>query len=107
MSFNPDKCKVLRIHHSRNPVLHHYTLHGTLLESVDHHSYLGIELSSNLDWGKHISNIVGKANRALALDVCCFVAAKLNGFTLSAARIMIWSHLITLTVHPALSHIFN
>lgn len=65
MCFNPEKCKVLRIHRSRNPVLHQYSMEGTVLESVDHHPYLGIELSSNLNWGNHISNIVGKANRTL------------------------------------------
>ena len=67
MSFNYDKCKVLRIYRSLHPVVHQYTLglDGTVLESVHHHPYLGIELTSNLNWGKHISNIVGKANRTL------------------------------------------
>ena len=65
MSFNNDKCKVLRICRSLHPVVHQYTLDGTVLESVYHHPYLGIELTSNLNWGKHISNIVGKVNRTL------------------------------------------
>ena len=65
MSFNNDKCKVLRICRSLHLVVHQYTLDGTVLESVYHHPYLGIELTSNLNWGKHISNIVGKVNRTL------------------------------------------
>ena len=65
MSFNYDKCKILKIYRSLHPVAHQYTLDGTVLESVHHHPYLGIELTSNLNWGKHISNIVGKANRTL------------------------------------------
>ena len=65
MSFNYDKCKVLKIYRSLHPVAHQYTLDETVLESVHHHPYLGIELTSNLNWGKHISNIVGKANRTL------------------------------------------
>ena len=67
MSFNYYKCKVLRTYRSLHPVVHQYTLglDGTVLESVHHHPYLGIELTSNLNWGKHISNIVGKANRTL------------------------------------------
>ena len=40
-------------------------MQGTPLKSVSHHPYLGIELASNLDWGHHINNIVGKANRSL------------------------------------------
>ena len=61
MSFNPDKCNSS----FKKPSSTSVYSQGTLLESVDHHPYLGIELSSNLDWGKHISNIVGKANRTL------------------------------------------
>ena len=49
MSFNNDKCKVLRIYRSLHPVVHQYTLDGTVLESVHHHPYLGIELTSNLN----------------------------------------------------------
>ena len=62
---NCDKSKVLRIYRSLHRVVHQYILDGTVLESIRHHPYLGIELTSNLNWGKHISNIVGKANRTL------------------------------------------
>ena len=35
------------------------------LDSVKHHPYLGVELSHNLKWTEHISNITLKANKAL------------------------------------------
>jgi hypothetical protein len=41
---------------------------GTDLQQVDHHPYLGVEFTSNLDWGLHIKNItgnMGKAQRSL------------------------------------------
>ena len=40
-------------------------MQGTVLETVDHHPYLGIELTSNLNWNRYINNVVGNANRIL------------------------------------------
>ena len=65
MSFNCDKCKILRAYRSRNPIIHQYTMNGTPLDSVSHQPYLGVELFSNLNWSFHIENIIGKANRPL------------------------------------------
>ena len=65
MKFNPSKCHVLRISRKQNPVESNYVLMGKVLDSVTHHPYLGVELSSNLDWGQHVNNKVMKANRSL------------------------------------------
>ena len=65
MSFNCDKCKILRVYRSRNPVVHQYTMNGTPLDSVSSHPYLGVELFSKLNCSFHIENIIGKANRSL------------------------------------------
>ena len=46
-------------------MVHQYTMNGTPLDSVSHHPYLGVELSSNLNWSFHIETIIGKANRSL------------------------------------------
>ena len=40
-------------------------MNETPLDSVSHHPYLGVELSSNLNWSFHIENTIGKANRSL------------------------------------------
>jgi hypothetical protein len=42
-------------------------MQDTNLELVDHHTYLGVELTSKLNWNLHISNITSKANRTLGL----------------------------------------
>ncbi|EDO30168.1 predicted protein, partial [Nematostella vectensis] len=34
-------------------------------KAVQSHPYLGVELSSNLNWNTHVTNIVGKANKSL------------------------------------------
>ena len=65
MSFNCDKCKILRVYRSRNPLIHQYTMNGTPLDSVSRQPYLGVELFSNLNWSFHIENTIGKANRPL------------------------------------------
>ncbi len=76
MHFRPDKCKVLRFTRSRNLTHHIYTLHGTQLESVQTHKYLGVHLSTNLKFNTHIDAICSKANRSLG-----FLRGNLHGCT--------------------------
>ena len=40
-------------------------MNGVPLDTVSHHPYLGVELSSNLNWSLHMENIIGKASRSL------------------------------------------
>ena len=65
MSLNHDKCKILNIYRSKNPITHQYTMNGVPLDTVTHRPYLRVELSFNLNWSFHIENIIGKANRSL------------------------------------------
>ena len=44
-----------------------YNIEGSILEEVQHHPYLGVEITSDLTWKTHIANISGKANRILNL----------------------------------------
>ena len=47
--------------------LHHeYTLNGTVLDSVSSTKYLGITITPNLKWNRHISGVCQKANNTLA-----------------------------------------
>ena len=73
MKFNPSKCFVMRITRKRDPVIYKYKLMGQTLESVLHYPYLGVELSSKLDWSHHIDNKVNKANQIL-----CFLRRNLS-----------------------------
>jgi myo-inositol-hexaphosphate 3-phosphohydrolase len=41
MSFNPDKCEVLRITNKRNKIMANYYIHGKQLQIVDNAKYLG------------------------------------------------------------------
>ena len=50
----------------RSPSIFNYTLHGTNLKSTESTKYLGVTLTNDLTWGKHIDIIRAKANQQLA-----------------------------------------
>ena len=65
MEFNADKCFVLNISKKRQPKLNEYYLKNTLLQTVDSTTYLGVEISKDLKWSRHIDKTVKKANKSL------------------------------------------
>jgi len=66
MEFHPQKCSVLRVSRSKTPSLFDYTLHGTNLQTTESTKYLGVTITNDLTWERHISNIKAKANQQLA-----------------------------------------
>ena len=65
MEFHPEKCEVLSITRNKHTIQHSYTLHGHTLKSVPSAKYLGVTITNNMSWSKHIDNITAKANRSL------------------------------------------
>ena len=66
MEFNPSKYQVLHIARSRKPIHRNYTMHGQVFESVDHTRYLGVDISSDLNFSHHINRITANASKSLA-----------------------------------------
>ena len=66
MRFNASKCTVLTIT-KKTPIKSTYIIGGQALEQVDHHHYLGVELSKNLGWDHQINQTVSKAQKTLNL----------------------------------------
>ena len=58
MRFNAQKCCILS---SRSKSTHMYSLNGVFLKQVQQHPYLGVIISDDLKWGKHIAYISRKA----------------------------------------------
>ncbi|PIK59086.1 putative RNA-directed DNA polymerase from mobile element jockey-like [Apostichopus japonicus] len=67
MSFQPVKCKHYDHYRKRKPVIFNYMLNGVHLVKVDCVKYLGIHITSDLNWGKHIQNVCNKGNRILGV----------------------------------------
>ena len=59
------KCHILTISHERNPPIANYTLGQEQLSVVDSYPYLGVTISSDLRWHKHVDSVSAKATRTL------------------------------------------
>ena len=55
MEFNPSKCQVLHITRARAPIKTSYTMHNQTLDIVSAARYLGVDLSTNMNFNTHIN----------------------------------------------------
>ena len=63
MAFNEAKCHQLTVTKKRTKISTSYKLHNQTLDKVTSAKYLGIEITENLHWGKHIQETTAKANK--------------------------------------------
>ena len=66
MSFNLDKCNIMTVTRKINKIIHKYKLHEHELKRVNSTTYLGVELSENLTWNRHIAKTCNKATKPLS-----------------------------------------
>ena len=69
LQFNPAKCKYIVVSRKRNPLLPvpGLNINGAALIKVDHYKYLGVWLSHNLPWSKHIEEMCKSAPKKIVL----------------------------------------
>ena len=63
ISFNVQKCCQLTVNKKRNRILTSYTFNYQTIERFASAKCLGLELTENLNWGKHIQSTAAKANK--------------------------------------------
>ena len=66
LTFNPEKCNVLRVTRSTNKIVTEYTLHGKIMKQLYSVKCLGVTTEQKLSWNEHIGNVVKKANSSTA-----------------------------------------
>ena len=66
MGCNAAKCNIMRVSRTHDPRLFNYSLTGQVLEEVMDAKYLGVTLSKDLEWSKHIATMTNKANSKLS-----------------------------------------
>ena len=65
MEFIPAKREIIRINRKKSPIVYPYKLHGTEPKPSVSAKYLGINISSDLNWKTHINFVISKANNTL------------------------------------------
>ena len=102
MELNINKCSVLSIRLKRNYIFHDYNILGATLKRVTNHDYLGVTISSDLSWLRHVKKFIIRqaepfvylkepyppAHKILnLLPTKCLFAPNLNMLVKSGARI--------------------
>ena len=67
MELNHTKCKALRIFRKKTPFQTNYSINGHIIEQVTNMKDLGVIVSKDLSWSRHIESIVSQANKTLGL----------------------------------------
>ena len=65
MSFNVKKCNAMSITNKKKKIQASYEMEGTQLERVTEATYLGVTITSDLEWRRHVENITSSAERLL------------------------------------------
>ena len=58
MELNINKCSVLSITLKRNSIFHDYNILGAMLKRITNHDYLGVTISSDPIWLRHVKKII-------------------------------------------------
>ena len=67
IKFNPSKCTILSVSHSRIPLTEFYSLCGVVLSQASVVKYLGVSLSCDMEWAKHIQQVTSSCSSTIRL----------------------------------------
>ena len=109
MSFHPEKCTVIRIRATKNQVINTtYTLHSQILQTTDSSKYLGVTMSDDLTWQRHVDITTSKANRTLGFIRRnlgeCSKQVKVTAYTTMVRPTLEYSSTVWDPTSPTLCH---
>jgi len=85
MHFNPHKCHILPISHKCNETIPSYHLGQNTLSVMDSYPYLGVTISSDLCWDRHVTVISTEATWALNfVRQNIYLGSSINGICCSS-----------------------
>ena len=67
LKLNVRKCYAMSISHKKVSLTFSYSINGCVLKRVKNYPYLGVTISDNLFWSRHIHKVICKLNRTLGL----------------------------------------
>ena len=67
MRFNAAKCNIMRVSRKQTPIPYQYVLSGQVFEEVKTAKYLGVKVSDDWEWTKHIDVLTSKTNSTLSI----------------------------------------
>ena len=67
MEFNMSKCYSLTVTLNKNKIRTNYRINKELVENVNSYKYLGVYISSKMQWNETVDHMVSKANSTLGL----------------------------------------
>ena len=65
LELNLDKCVVMNFWKKKSCPQFIYSIEQSVLKSVETVKYLGVRITDDISWGKHVREIIGQANRKL------------------------------------------
>ena len=67
MDFNVSKCFSMMVTLNRHVIHCTYHINGVPVENADSYKYLGVYITSKMQWNKSVDHMIGKANKTLGL----------------------------------------
>ena len=83
---------------NKDPLIYNYKLHGQVLENTKTSKYLGVHLSSNMEWSEHIDRTAAKGHRTVGFlrrnFSSCSTAAKAATYTTMVRPILEYASVV-------------
>jgi hypothetical protein len=92
MSFNPDKTEIMLFKYVKNSTNFNFHFDGKLIPLTSDHKHLGIALSEEIKWNKHVENLIKK--RYCLYLICCIYSSLCILYTYHIISLRMLIHIV-------------